>query len=113
MLTAPLRDGLLELRNRSDAGPADDRLTRYDVELDTQGFATEHPAEFEAFGQQIVPDTPVSQDLDVTVWVDERDLLVQMDVDAAGWAWQRIADSADPFEPDNPIDDLLTGSPGG
>lgn len=113
VLTAPLRDGLLELRNRSDAGPADDRLTRYDVELDTQGFATEHPAEFEAFGQQIVPDTPVSQDLDVTVWVDERDLLVQMDVDAAGWAWQRIADSADPFEPDNPIDDLLTGSPGG
>lgn len=92
----------VELVQQSTDVTAAGELTRYDLLYDTRAFSRTNLLEWTEFRRDAIPGVTELAALPVTVWVDERDVLVRVVDDTSGWRWERLADVDEPFQPTDP-----------
>lgn len=95
ILTEAVRRGYVQLIDRVDEGEGADRLTRFELRLDTASMATDLPTEWQQFRATAIPGAAESGALPVTIWTDRAGVLVR--VSEPTWAWQRLTYSEQPF----------------
>ena len=105
ILTNRLRRGFVDLVTEVDEGTGDDRLTRYDMTLDTDLFARDFPLQWQEFRSDAVPGAEPGRAVPVTIWLDRDEVLVRVRDEQANWAWERLTYSDQPFQPIDPADD--------
>lgn len=110
ILTTEVRDNFAEAVDRTEIGSGDDQIVRYEVVIDTEAYDDRFPQEFEQFVGEVVPGAAATDDLTITMWIDDENVLVQVRDESGGWSWERLAYSEQPFTPVDPLDELLTGS---
>jgi hypothetical protein len=103
ILTDRLRRGYVDLVEQQAEGTGDQRVTRYELSLDTRAFALDFPLQWQAFRESAIPGVEESAALPVTIWLDTDQVLVRVRDEATGWSWQRLAYSADSFAPSDPM----------
>lgn len=108
ILTNRLRRGFVELDAQVDEGSGDDRLTRYETIVDTSGFASEYPLQWEEYRDDAVPGAQEDPAVAVTIWLDDDDVLVRVRDETANWSWERLTYGDQPFRPVDPTDDSQT-----
>lgn len=102
ILTNRLRRGFVELVEQVDEGSGDDRLTRYEMTIDTAAFASDFPLQWREYQDEAVPGATADAAVSVTIWLDTEDVLTRV-VDArSNWSWERLTYSDQPFRPDDP-----------
>ena len=99
LLTRTIRDGYVELVDRTTEGDGEAELTRYQVTIDTAALAEAHPLEWDAFRDDVIPSASESEALGVTIWLDRHSVLVRLRDDTTGWMWERLTYSLEPFAP--------------
>lgn len=112
ILTNRLRRGYAELRRQEDEGVGDERLTRYEMEIDTLDFSEDFPLQWNDFRRAAVPGVSQAPALPATIWLDDEDVLVRVRIgvpDSPFWSWQRLAYSDQPFTPVDPSTDADAG----
>lgn len=102
VLTRTIRDGYVELVDRTTEGDGETELTRYQIALDTSALSRAEPLEWETFQDQVVPGAGESDALQLTLWIDRHDVLVRLRDDTTGWTWERLTYSGEPFAPTSP-----------
>ena len=99
LLTRTIRDGYVELVDRTTEGDGETELTRYQVTIDTAALGRAHPLEWDAFRNEVIPSASESDALAITMWLDRHDVLVRLRDDTTGWTWERLTYSIEPFVP--------------
>lgn len=107
LLPVRLRDGFLELsgaeRDTIEAIDDSDRtITRYDLVIDTKGFADGYPVQYRAWRDAVLPSDETSSAGAVTIWIDDHEVVVGVDDSVTGWAWDRVRYSTTEFVPPDP-----------
>lgn len=97
ILTNRLRRGYVTLDRQVDEGVGDDRLTRYEMRIDTRSFSADYPIQWQEFRDDAIPGVREESALPVTIWLDTDGLLVRVRDDSTGWAWERLASTDQPF----------------
>lgn len=108
ILTNRLRRGFVELEAEVDEGSGDDRLVRYEMTFDTQGFSRDFPLQWQEYQQDAVPGASEASAVPVTIWLDDEGVLMRVLDETANWSWERLTYSDQPFRPVDPTDDTQT-----
>lgn len=111
ILTNRLRRGYVDLVTETTEGVGDDELTRYDIELNTLGFSTDYPLQWQEFRDGAVPGVAVVRVLPMSIWLDSDGVLVRVSDEQSGWSWERLTYSDLPFAPGDPGATLPTDPP--
>lgn len=104
ILPSRLRRNFVALDDEVDEGSGDQRLTRYEMTIDTRAFAAEFPLQWQDFQDDAIPGVQEGQ-LSVTIWLDTDDVLMRVRDDQTGWAWERLTYSEQPFVSLDPTDE--------
>ncbi len=99
ILTNEIRRGYVDLVRQIEEGTDDNTRTRYDVTLDLTSFAESFPLQWQSFRTDAIPGVRESRRHPLSIWLDDEEVLVQVDDEAAGWNWQRLTYSGAAFEP--------------
>jgi len=110
VLTNRIRAGYVELIRQIDEGEDDDIRTRYDVRLDLTDFARDFPLQWDEFRADSVPGVTATPGSDMSMWLDDEDVLVQFSDEETGWNWQRIERSPAAYTPTTPEPGQIEGS---
>jgi hypothetical protein len=105
ILTNRLRRGFVELLLEVTEGVGDDRLVRYELNVDTRAFARDFPLQWQAFRDDAVPGAQLDSEVPLTIWLDPDGTLVRVRDRRANWAWERLTSSDEPFRPVDPSED--------
>ena len=108
ILTNRLRRGFVELLAQVDEGTGDDRLTRYEMTLDTEQFARDFPLQWQEFRSGAVPGSTADAAVPVTIWLDQDDVLMRVRDEQTNWVWERLTYSDQPFQPADPTSETDT-----
>jgi len=110
VLTNRIRSDYVELVRQIDEGEGDDALTRYDVRLDLRAFADDYPLQWDEFRTTAIPGVAPNSPHDVSMWLDDEQVLVRFSDVETGWNWDRIDYSATPYSPLTPDPGNVEGS---
>jgi hypothetical protein len=117
ILTNRLRRGYVSLAAQTTEGEGDDELTRYELELNTQGFSVDYPLQWREFQNGAIPGVQTSRVLPVVIWIDQAGVLVRVRADENNWSWERLTYSSLPFVPTDgptaPAETTATSQPSG
>ncbi|MAT05291.1 MAG: hypothetical protein CL424_09645 [Acidimicrobiaceae bacterium] len=108
ILTNRLRRGYIDLIDQVDEGDEGDDAevggprTRYELSLDLGAFAEAFPLQWQDFQETAIPGADADDNHAVTLWLDDEEVLAGVDDPAAGWAWQRLTFSTEPFAATTP-----------
>jgi hypothetical protein len=94
-----MRD-FVELVEQTTEGLGSSALVRYEMHVDTLAFATANPLSWVSFGQEAIPGVDEADDVPVTMWLDDSDVVVRLRDGDGEWSWQRLSYSDAPFEVD-------------
>lgn len=108
ILTNRIRRGFVELDAQVDEGTGDDRLTRYEMTLDTQAFARDFPLQWQSFQDDAIPGAQQGEAVAVTIWLDTENVLMRVRDESASWSWERLVYGDQPFRPIDPANDTET-----
>lgn len=107
ILTNRLRRGYVDLVEQATEGLGDDRLTRYELELDTLRFGSDYPLQWQHFQNDAIPGAQKVNNLGVIIWLDADEVLVRVRDEQTNWSWERLSYSDRPFTPIDPASTLL------
>jgi hypothetical protein len=107
ILTNRLRRGYVDLREQASEGLGDNELTRYELEIDTEGFAGDYPLQWQELQAKAIPGVSKTRMLPVIIWLDTDSVLVRVRDEQTNWSWERLTYSDTPFSPDDPAAALL------
>lgn len=102
ILTPTIRDGYVDLVDRTTEGEGETELTRYQITIDTAALSEEQPLEWQTFTDEVIPSAVVSDALPLTMWIDRHNALVRLRDDSTAWTWERLTYSSQPFVPTSP-----------
>src|SRR5690606_14926609 len=108
ILTNRLRRGFVELLTEVGEGTGDDRLTRYEMAVDTERFARDFPLQWQEYRSDAVPGAEPIADGRVTIWLDGDDVLMRVEDQQSNWSWERLTYSEQPFQPVDPANEAQT-----
>jgi hypothetical protein len=107
ILTNRLRRGYVDLSEQATEGLGDNELTRYELEIDTEGFSTQYPLQWQEFQDRAIPGVSKTRTLPVIIWLDTDSVLVRVRDEQTNWSWERLTYADTPFSPDDPAAALL------
>ena len=107
ILTNRLRRGYVELTEQATEGLGDNELTRYELELDTEGFDNQYPLQWREFQANAIPGVRKTSVLPVIIWLDTDNVLVRVRDEQTNWSWERLTSADTPFVPYDPSAELL------
>ena len=107
ILTNRLRRGYVDLVEQATEGLGDNELTRYELELDTEGFDTQFPLQWREFQGGAIPGVRKTSTLPVIIWLDTDKVLVRVRDEQTNWSWERLTYAETSFEPYDPSAELL------
>jgi hypothetical protein len=102
VLENQLRKGYVELIDETTEGVAPDARERYEMTLDTGGYSVDHPLQWQAFSDTVIPGIAEAEAVPVTMWIDDDDVVVRLRDDQTHWEWERLAYSDSRFVPIDP-----------
>jgi hypothetical protein len=102
ILPNELRRGFVELDDLVEEGSGDIARTRYDISLELDRFADRFPLQWNQFRSDAIPSAPADEIHRLSFWLDEDNVLVRVEDEAAGWEWERLTYSDRAFEPTRP-----------
>ena len=108
ILTNRLRRGFVDLLTEVDEGTGDDRLTRYEMAVDTERFARDFPLQWQEYRSDAVPGAEPIADGRVTIWLDGDAVLMRVEDQQTNWSWERLTYSDQPFRPVDPANEAQT-----
>lgn len=90
----------VSLTDEATEGLGDEALERYEMEFDTAAFAVDNPLLWASFQQDAVPAVAESDDVPITMWIDNENVLVRLRDGSSNWSWQRTAYNNAPLDID-------------
>ncbi len=91
VLTNRLRKGYIDLIDKSQVGLGDDAYDRYDMAFNTSAFASDYPLQWQEFAGQVVPGIVASSSAPVSITLDQRSVVMSLDVTQSNFEWQRLS----------------------
>ncbi len=107
ILTNRLRRGYVDLGEQATEGLGDNELTRYELEIDTEGFSTRYPLQWQEYQAKAIPGVRKTPMLPVIIWLDTDNVLVRVRDEQTNWSWERLTYADTPFVPEDPAATLL------
>ena len=107
ILTNRLRRGYVDLQDQASEGLGENEITRYELEINTEAFATDYPLQWQEFQSDAIPGVSTTQALPVIIWIDDENVLVRVRDEQTNWSWERLTYSDTPFTPEDPGTTLL------
>lgn len=89
-----LRQGSVELVDQVNEGVGDDKLRRYELELDTDNYGAKWPLQWNEYQSAVIPALGVASVVPITMTLDEDNVVVRLDAPQSNWAWERLTYSA-------------------
>jgi hypothetical protein len=102
VLERELRRGYVDLIDETTEGADASALRRYAMELDTRTYSADHPLQWQAFEQAVLPGVGEADAVPVTMWLDAADVVVRLSDEQTNWSWQRLTYSDQRFAPLDP-----------
>ncbi len=102
LLTNLRNGGYIDLVEKSELGPDDNAIDRYEMLLDTAEFATDYPLQWADFRDSVVPSMIEGPAVPLTMSIDSSDGVVGIDDDETHWSWQRLNYAGTSFTPLDP-----------
>jgi hypothetical protein len=101
LLTNLRNGGYIDLVERTELGPDDNSVDRYEMLLDTAEFAADYPLQWADFRDSVVPSMAEGAAVPLTMSIDASDVVVGID-DDTNWSWQRLSYAGTSFTPLDP-----------
>jgi hypothetical protein len=102
VLDTDIRKGYVTLVDQTTEGVSPDARERYEMTIDSNEFSFDHPLQWVAFQDEVVPGAGEAADLPLTMWIDDNDVVVRLRDEQTNWEWERLAYSDDRFETVDP-----------
>ncbi len=112
VLTNRLRQGYIDLIDRTTEGVDDGQRTRYEMTFDTFAFSERFPLQWQALQRDAIPGIGVGRAISVTIWLNEEDVLVRLLDEDTNWAWERLTYTDQSFRPADPADTIVAATTG-
>lgn len=97
-----LRKGYVELIDQTTEGADRDSRERYEMQLDTLTYGSDYPLQWQTYRETVVPGMAEANDVPLTMWIDDSNVVVRLRDEQSNWTWERLAYSDQRFVPVDP-----------
>jgi hypothetical protein len=95
-----MRNGYVELVDKTTEGTGDDARDRYEMRFDYAAYSTAQPLQWQAFQQEVVPGITELSEASLTIWLDGDGMLVRLLDPQTNWSWERVSHADQALDPD-------------
>ena len=100
ILVNRMRNGYVELVDKTTEGTGDDARDRYEMRFDYAAYNADQPLQWQAFQQEVVPGITDLPEASLTIWLDRDGMLVRMLDPQTNWSWERVSHTDQGLDPD-------------